>query len=46
MTVQIGDIFWHTVTYRNSAMKTREGLAAYATITGSSIKDFEGKFNH
>ena len=55
MTVQVGDIFWHTVYYRNGAMETRpvvifkikngQAIAAYATITGSSIKNVKGKYD-
>lgn len=55
MSVQIGDVFWHTVTYRSGESETRpivifdicddEVLAGFATITGAGIKDFDGTFD-
>src|SRR5690625_7668362 len=57
MTVNIGDIYWLTVTYPNtSEVETRpvviydlEGdtlmIASFATITGGEIKDFEGTYD-
>ncbi len=55
MSVQIGDVFWHTVTYRSGESETRpvvifdicddEVLAGFATITGSEIKDLDGTYD-
>src|SRR5690625_2019847 len=57
MELNVGDVYWLTVTYpKTSEVETRpvviydfDGnspmIASFATITGAEIKDFEGKYD-
>lgn len=57
MKLNIGDVYWLTVTYpKTSEVETRPVviydfengspvIASFATITGAEIKDFEGKYD-
>ena len=57
MKLNVGDVYWLTVTYpKTSEVETRPVviydfengspvIASFATITGAEIKDFEGKYD-